>query len=176
MKKHPKIDYGQVTSLDVLRALFRYRVGSLDFEFGDDGVPIAYGVATGSYARGFRLGNYLGNDQTKHLRAIGHKEFAMRLAKLVDQLGYKVFIVYGASDYHGLCKLYEKSYYQEILPKILICTVQPVLARQIKDGRISTHAAMIDAAYLMDVSLLGYQQHNPRDDARLLFEMAKHLP
>ena len=32
---------------------------------------------------------------------------------------------------------------------------------------------MIDAAYLMDVSLLGYQQHNPRDDARLLFEMAK---
>lgn len=173
MKKHPKIDYGQVTSLDVLRALFRYRVGSLDFEFGDDGVPIAYGVATGSYARGFRLGNYLGNDQTKHLRAIGHKEFAMRLAKLVDQLGYKVFIVYGASDYHGLCKLYEKSYYQEILPKILICNVQPVLARQIKDGRISTHAAMIDAAYLMDVSLLGYQQHNPRDDARLLFEMAK---
>ena len=70
MKKHPKIDYGQVTSLDVLRALFRYRVGSLDFEFGDDGIPIAYGVATGSYARGFRLGNYLGNDQTKHLRAL----------------------------------------------------------------------------------------------------------
>ena len=89
MKKHPKIDYGQVTSLDVLRALFCYRVGSLDFEFGDDGVPIAYGVATGSYARGFRLGNYPGNDQTKPLRAIGHKEFAMRLM----HMGISVYVL-----------------------------------------------------------------------------------
>ena len=130
MKKHPKIDYGQVTSLDVLRALFRYRVGSLDFEFGDKGMPIAYG----SYAKGFRIGKYPGNDHTKHLSAAGYKEIAMRFEGLVNKNQYKIFFVFGESDYYGLCKLYEKIGHKDILPNVLVCNVQPVLARQNKNG------------------------------------------
>lgn len=176
MKKQPthsKIDYGVVTSLEVLKTLFRYKVCSLDFEFGNDGVPIAYGVAAGSYAHGFRIGKYPGNDHTKYLSAAGHREIAMRFEALVNKKQYKIFIVFGENDYYGLCKLYDKIGYKDILPNVLVCNVQPVLARQIKHDGAVCYASLIDAAYLMDVSLLGYHRHNPRDDALLLFEMAK---
>lgn len=176
MKKQPshsKIDYGVVHSLDVLKTLFQYKVCSLDFEFGDKGMPIAYGVAYGSYAKGFRIGKYPGNDHTKHLSAAGYKEIAMRFEGLVNKNQYKIFFVFGESDYYGLCKLYEKIGHKDILPNVLVCNVQPVLARQNKNGGAVCQASLIDAAYLMDVSLLGYHRHNPRDDALLLFEMVK---
>ena len=174
MISHSNIDYREIHSPDVLRALFQFKVCSLDFEFLNGCEPVAYGVASGSYARGFRIGKYPGNDRTKYLRAIPHKEFAMRLQHLVNTQNYKVFIIFGAGDYHGLCRMYDKSQYKNLFPHMLICNIQPVLAKQLKEKN-TTYASMIDAAYLMDVSLLGYQQHNPRDDARLLFEMAKKV-
>lgn len=170
-----KIHYREIHSLDALRELFQYNVCSLDFEFKDGNVPAAYCVAAGSYVRGFRLGKYPGNERTRGLRLISDKEFAMRFQSLVKKRLFKVFIVYGAGDFYGLCKLYDKIGYKDILPSLLVCNIQPVLAKQLKENTVLTYASLVDAAYLMDISLLGYQRHNPCDDAVLLFEMAKRV-
>ena len=168
------INYREITTLAELKALFQNNVVSIDFEFTPSTFePFAYGYCLDKRVKGFRFSHLKGTDRTKQLPTITYQGFYSSLVTLADQ-DYRHYIVYGPNDYKCFYKLYERKKNPGLRPFIFLYNIQPCIGEwEINNTRGA--ASLRDAANLVGIDVSGFVKHNPKNDAELLYKLAKNV-